>query len=132
MGIVPALCASVTFQEPQNPPPHLTLLQSSAVGGASREVPPSAPQRMEGLRPDYSFPPSNRHPAHSSLFSRLLLLPCTRKLSLDLSTNQMKYRVEERSGFEFQLTFRSSELGKLYNLLEPWFPLGKWRELSFL
>ena len=35
-------------------------------------------------------------------------------------------------GFESQLTFRSSDLGKLCNLLEPWFPLGKWGELSFL
>ena len=41
----------------QSPPPHLTLLQSSAVGGASWEVPPSAPQedgRLEASLLQYS------------------------------------------------------------------------------
>ena len=131
-----AQCQLYELQSPSRNPRTLPLtspccnpLQWAELPGKSH---PLLLKRMEGLRPHYSFPPSNRHPAHSSLLSLLHLLPCTRMLSLDLSTNQMQYKVEERSGFESQFTLKSSDLGKLYNLLEPWFPLGKWGELSFL
>lgn len=51
--------------------------------------------------------------------------PSTRILSLALSTNLRSYWEEERSGFESQLsTLNSVDLGKLFNLFEPQFPLG--------